>query len=191
MITPEEFQQQVNQLSAALTIALPSINEAMALDAAAMVKDRVINTGVNSKGASLGKYSENELPSFFFKDKSLNASGEKFYLDAKKKGKGISYKEWREANNRPADHVTLSFTGQTMKDIGVVKQLIEGGKIITAVGSKNTKVRDKGVTTDQVVNEFLGPRYGNFMEPNKQEIDIIASNLQKQVNNIISNVFKS
>ena len=68
----KEFTDAINKLSELLSTNIPTINEKMALDAAALVKDRVINTGKNAKGSSLGEYSDNELPLFFFKGKSNN-----------------------------------------------------------------------------------------------------------------------
>lgn len=173
-----------------MTEHLPTINEKMALDGAAMVKDRILNTGVKADGTSLGDYSTNPLPVFFFKDKELNKSGENFYLSRKKKGEGISYKEWREANNRPTDHVTLSFSGETLRDVGVTKNLVSGTRVTTSIGPKNTKVRANGDTTEKITDEYLGPRYGNFMAPNDQEIDKLKKYLESQVIKLFNDCFK-
>lgn len=205
-MTPNEFTEAVNRLSHLMTTNIPIINEKMALDATAMIKDRIINTGVNSKGSSLGSYSDKEIPLFFKKNgktiapfsSPLNNAGEKFFLSVIKENKarrekgddarGISYKEWRDANNRPTDHVTLSFSGQTMKDIGVVKQIVSGTKIITTVGPKNTKVRKGGITTEKIT-EGLGERYGNFLEPNAEEEQKLATYLENQVQKLINESF--
>ena len=193
----ENFGKSVEKLSELVLSQMPGINEKMALDATALIKDRIVNTGVDAKGNSLGSYSDNELPAFFFKGKALNAGGTKLYEDVttgkKKKGqikKGISYKEWREANNRPTDHVTLSFSGTTMKDIGVVKILEGGNKIVTVVGSKNTKTRQNGDNTETIVDDYLGPKYGNFLEPNEREIQIMEDILIANVQNLINDSFK-
>lgn len=192
----EQFDNGIKKLELLLTTRLISINEKMALDATALIKDRLLNTGVNAKGNSFGEYSTNELPAFFFKDKSLNKSGEDFYLSAttkKKKDdkrKGISYKEWREANNRPTDHKTFSFSGTTLKDVGVRKEIVAGAKVITQVGAKNTKVRDNGDSTEKILDEYLAPEYGNILEPNASEIEIMKTILQKQVEAIIHESFR-
>lgn len=186
----DQFPSAMNKLSELITAAMPAINEKVALDGAAMVKDRIINTGINANGTSLGTYSERELPSFFFKDKALNNSGQKAYEDAKKNGEGISYKKWREANNRTTDHVTLSFSGTTMRDVGVRKQLIEGTKVITSIGAKNTKIRSNGDSTETIVDEYLQPRYGNFMQPNDTETKILKNNLENEIKKLINESFK-
>lgn len=204
---PNEFTSAVEKLSKELTANIPSINEKMALDATAMIKDRLVNTGIDAQGNSLGSYSKNEIPLFFKKNgkvmapfsSSLNQGGEKLFLSVIKENKarrkageklrGISYEQWREANNRPTDHVTLSFTGQTLKDVGVTKQIVSGFKIVTTVGAKNTKVRKGGVTTEDVL-EGLGDRYGNFLQPNEKEVKILATNLQSEVQKLINGAFR-
>lgn len=202
-----EFTASVEKLRVLLTTNLPTINEEMALDATAMIKDRVVNEGTNAQGSSFGKYSTNEIPLFFKKNgklmapfsNPLNDSGEAFFLSVakqnvkrRKKGeapRGISYEQWRQANNRPTDHVTLSFTGTTMKDIGVVRQIVSDTKIITNVGPKNTKTRKNNVSTETVV-EGLGDRFGNFLEPNPEEVEKLKTYLQKQVEKLIHESFK-
>lgn len=188
-MTPSEFSHSLNKLSEVLIQELPAINEKIALNTYAMMKNRVINEGTIGEGKSLGKYSNNELPAFFFKDKAANSKGEAFYLKAKKEGKGISYEEWRKENNRPTDHVTLSFTGTTLNDFGVVKSLVQGKKIVTTVGAKNTKVRANGKTTSDI-GGYLKEQYGDFLQPNKSEVMLIEKSLDTQVNQIIKNYFK-
>lgn len=184
----EEFKSSVNKLSVLLAENLPVINEKMAINAYAMMKDRIINEGTIGDGKQLGEYSDNKLPAFFFKDKAANSSGQQFYLKAKKKGNGISYKEWREANNRPTDHVSLSFTGSTLNDIGVIKQLKDGVKVVTIVGAKNTKTRTNGKTTEQIT-EYLGDQYGDFLAPNDAEEKILKNFLENEVTKLIKQAF--
>lgn len=188
-MTPGEFETLVNSFSETLARELPQINEKVAQNAYALMKNRVVNDGTIGENKSLGTYSDNELPSFFFKDKSANGKGESFYLKAKKEGRGISYKEWREANNRPTDHVTLSFTGTTLNDIGVIKSLVEGTKVITLVGAKNTKTRAKGKSTSDI-GGYLKDQYGDFLQPNNAEIQILEKSLDTQLNVLIKNFFK-
>lgn len=190
MIDAKDFSRAIEKLSQLLTTHLPAINEKMALDGSAMVKDRILNTGKKADGQDLGSYSTNELPAFFFAGKELNKSGEAFYLSKKSKGEGISYKDWKEANNRPTDFVNLSFSGTTMRDIGVIKQITEGAKITTAVGPRNTVVRANGDTTEKITDEYLGPKYGNFIEPNPEERKKLGSYLSNEVEKLINDSFK-
>lgn len=188
-MTPADFSNNLNKFSETLIHELPAINEKIALNAYAMMKNRVINDGTIGEGKSLGTYSTNELPAFYFKDKAANGKGEAFYLKAQKEGKGISYDEWRKANNRPTDHVTLSFTGTTLNDFGVVNSLVEGTKVITTVGAKNTKTRANGKTTSDI-GSYLKDQYGDFLQPNKAETELLEKSLDTHVNQLIKNFFK-
>ena len=182
-----QFKQKLDSFSKALLIEMPRINESVALNAYAIVKDRVINEGQNGSGKSLGNYSTNELPLFFYSGRSLNQGGEKAIAKAKKEKKGLSYKDWRNANNLETDHVSLSFTGQMWKDIGVVKQIVEGNKIITTVGAKNTKNRE-GKTTDDLMG-YNGDRFGDFLTANKSEEELLAHTYDVKLQELIDKHF--
>lgn len=187
-MTPEQFNRSVEALGALIAQELPVINEKVALNAYAMMRDRIINEGTIGDHKDLGKYSDHALPTFFFKDKSLNGKGEKFYLDSVKKGKGISYKDWREANNRPTDHVTLSFSGETLKDIGVVKTVSQNLKATTTVGPKNTKVHKGGKSTEQIT-DFLVDQYGEILDPSLEEEAKLKGTMTLELSKLIKQVF--
>jgi hypothetical protein len=180
----KDFSKSLKAFSEKIVEGLQPINEKVALNAYALAKNRIINEGTIGEGKSLGGYSTNEMPAFFFKGKALNNSGEAFYEKKKKAGEGISYADWRKANNRPIDHVTLSFSGTTFNDIGVIKQLVDGVKVVTIVGPKNTKVRANGDSTSEIVG-YLQDRYGDFIKPNREETEILKATLSNEVNLLI------
>lgn len=189
-MSSEEFSNSVMRLAETLVKELPIINEKAALNAYGMMKNRIINEGTIGENKSLGGYSDNPLPAFFFKDKAANSQGEAAYLKAKKSGEGISYNDWREANNRPTEHKTLSFTGTTLNDIGVAKQVVDGVKIVTIVGAKNTKTRSSGKSTSEIM-DYLGEQVGDFLSPNTREQQITEKFINKEVDKIIKKSFKS
>jgi len=192
-MTSEDFSKFAIQLAENLAKELPTINEKAALNAYGMVKNRVINDGTIGENKSLGGYSDNPLPTFWFIGKSANKSGDKALAKALEKEngkeKGISYKRWREANNRPTDHKTLSFTGTTFNDIGVIKQLIDGTKVITIVGAKNTKNRENGKTTSEIMG-YLGDQVGDFLSPNQAEVKLLENFYNKEIDKIIKRSIK-
>lgn len=183
-IEAKDFGKHLEKLSKALIEALPVINEKVAVNAYALMRQRVIERGTIGEDKSLGSYSDNPLPSFYFEGKALNGAGEKALEKAKKSGEGISYADWRKANNRPIDHVTLSFSGATLNDIGVIKSLRDGTKVVTIVGPKNTKLRKDGKTTSEVVG-YLQDQYGDFIKPNKSEENLLKETLTIEVNKVI------
>lgn len=191
-MTPAEFENMLENFTAALAVEMPIINEKMALNAYAMMKDRIINEGTIGEGKSLGTYSDNKLPAFYFTGKSTNKGADALLakeLDKENKGEGISYKEWRQANNRPVDHVTLSFTGTTLNDIGVVRRAAEVGLVITTVGPKNTKTRSNGKTTEEIAG-YLADQYGDILAPSAEEKEILQRFLDKEFQKIISRFIK-
>lgn len=184
MIEAKDFSKYLENLSKNLIEALPAINEKVAVNAYALMRQRVIEKGTIGEDKSLGEYSENPLPTFYFAGKALNSKGEKALEKAKKNGEGISYGEWRRANNRPTEHVTLSFSGATLNDIGVIKQIKEGIKTVTIVGPKNTKQRANGKSTSDIVG-YLQEQYGDFIKPNKQETELLKATLTSEVNKVL------
>lgn len=194
-MTSEDFSKMTMRLAEELTRELPIINEKAALNSYAMMKNRIINDGTIGENKPLGQYSDNPLPSWWFKGKALNKGGEKELIKSLKKENkdgedpGISYKRWREANNLPTDHKTLSFSGTTLNDVGVTKSITEGSKVITIVGAKNTKNRDNGKTTSDILN-YLGDDYGDILAPNKVEQDLTFQFINKEVDKIIKRVIK-
>jgi len=194
-MTSAEFSQMTMRLAEELRRELPIINEKAALNAYAMMKNRIINEGTIGENKSLGSYSDNPLPSWWFKGKALNKGGEKELIKSLRKENkdgqdpGISYERWREANNLPTDHKTLSFTGTTLNDVGVTKSINEGTKVVTIVGAKNTKNRDNGKTTSDILN-YLGDDYGDILAPNQAEQNLTFTFINKEVDKIIKRVIK-
>lgn len=180
----KDFSKYLQKFSQNIAQALPAINEKVALNAYAMMRNRIIEDGTIGENKSLGEYSDHKLPTFFFKGKELNSKGRKALETADKKQEGISYKEWREANNRPTEHVTMSFSGTTLNDIGVTKSLMEGIRIVTIVGPKNSKTRMDGKTTEEIVG-YLQEMYGDFIKPNKEEMKLLQDTLSIEVNKVI------
>jgi len=63
---PNEFSEKIKSFSQALLVEMPKINASVAMNAFGMVADRIRNEGIDGKGKSLGTYSENPLPLFFY-----------------------------------------------------------------------------------------------------------------------------
>lgn len=119
-MTPEEFSASVRKLSELIVTEMPRINERAALNASSLVKNRVINTGVNGEGNYLGMYED------------------------------TPYKRFRASTGRQIDFVDLNYSGQMFRDIGVVKQITNGAIVKTVVGPKDTKVRKGGAKTSEI-----------------------------------------
>lgn len=182
-ITPEEYNNDLNKFLAALPNSIRSINEILALSSIPLIKKRLVDNGVTGEGKSLGKYSERPISPGYFIGTGLGSGAEKkvkTYLKQQSKAglpQLISYKKFRELNDRPTDHVTLSLTEETLNDISITSNVVSNGNVITTIASKNSKSKDvhnkKGKKTGTVgtgdVLDQLGDKYGDILSLTKIE----------------------
>lgn len=149
-------------------------NEAflIAKEALALVRRRVQNEGEKSDGTQFGDYSTEPLPAYFFFGKSLNASGAKAVQKAAKSGKGISYKDFRRANNRPTDKIDLTFSGAMWREMEVT--------IIANDTEKTTAAVTPRTERSKKVAGYNSERYGDILRLSKTEIGMLnAANLER------------
>lgn len=179
-ISINEFNNNVNKFLGVLPGEVQKINTSLALSAIAFVKNNLVNQGVTGEGKSLGKYSDRPLSPGLFIGKGLGSGSDKKvkdYLKQQRKSNPkesptISYEKFRELNNLPTDHITLSFTGDTLNDLAVIKSSFDNGIVNAQIGSKNSKrkiIRDKNgketgtISTGQVL-ENLQNKYGKALD---------------------------
>lgn len=153
-MTPQEFSANIDKLRNMLATELPTINERAALNASSLVKNRIINTGVNGDDKYLGEYED------------------------------TPYKKFRKKTGRQIEYVDLNYSGQMFRDIGVVKQTVDNTIIKTVVGPKDTKVRKGGVKTSDIAEgnaerygNFMKPNAEEISMIGKQ----ITSDVQKLI----------
>jgi ribosomal protein L25 (general stress protein Ctc) len=177
-VSVEQFERQVKRLLNALPRELSNINKKLALDAIGKVTNRLIDEGKTAEGKSLGKYSTRPMSPLLAIQQATGKGAEKrIYNEAKKQQKagqrpGISYEKLRELNNLPVDHVTLSYTGDTLGDIGVIEENVDGTTVRIVVGSRGSKQKDvfnkrgkkTGTITTEEVLENLNDKYGRALD---------------------------
>lgn len=110
---------------------------APALDLAQAVADRVIEEGRDHEGAAFSPYSDVPLPAFFYFNRSANQGGEAKVRAAAKKKRGVSYRDFRDFNNRPTNIKNFSFTNQMWRSFGVVEVGGTGGLLTVTLGAKD------------------------------------------------------
>lgn len=201
-ISIKEYNENVNKFLILLPTEVKRINQSIALIAVRDIKKRLIEDGKTGEGKDLGQYSERPIsPGLLFGSGLGSGADEKVaaYLKQQKKSNpnepaGISYKKFRELNDRPTDHVTLSLTGETLNDISVIEEVTLGGLVVTSVGSRNSKSKDvynkKGTKTGTVgtadVLDQLGLRYGDILAVTKAEEEeyqqVFDDELQELIN---------
>jgi hypothetical protein len=200
-ISIKEYNERVNKFLIALPDELRDINKSIAMAAIPDIKKRLIDKGQTGEGKSLGKYSERPISPGLLIGKGLGSGADKKIEDYLKQQKklnpnepiGISYKKFRELNNRPTDHVTLSFSGETLNDLAVIQDVITGGLLVTTIGSKNSKTKDvtnkEGRKTGTVgtgdVLDQLGEKYGDILSLTEAEENEYKETFDEMVQDLI------
>lgn len=144
-----------------ITANRPTETLLMAKELLALVRRRIQNTGRDYNEQPLGSYSDNDLPAFFYYNKSLNASGEQAVKKAQKAGTGLSYKEFRRANNRQTEFVDLNFSGTMWREYDA--------EIIAANDLSATARINPRTPRSQNVAGYNAKRYGEFIRPTDNE----------------------
>jgi hypothetical protein len=191
----EQFAEQTNDFLSLVNTQLKNINEIVAKTALTIIKTRIKEDGLNSKGSKLGSYSDSQVPFFFTKggkklapySSGAISGGAESSLAALKKGGAISlsYKEWRELNGLQTKFIDLTFTGSMWKDIDVISNDVKGQNVVTIVSAKDTATRKGGQTTSDIMS-FNAERFGDFLSVSEQEekrlADVYDAELQRLIN---------
>lgn len=199
----EEFQRNVSNMLRDLPEQMVQVNQELALLAKAKITNRLTERGETAEGKSLGKYSTKPMSPLFFLGKGLKSADTKLKAKIKSQARsgqkpGVSYEEWRVMNNLPVDHVTLSFTTDTLKDIDVLNSTTSGTSVLTEVGSKDSKSKDiinsRGKktgekSTGQVLDD-LDEKYGRALDTellslSKEEEEELAEILDKRLQSFL------
>ena len=177
----DQFIQAIRKTKAQLLAQRQSDAILIGKESLALVRRRIQNTGEDSFGSDFEGYSDNPLPPFFFIGKSVNASGENRVRRAQKEGTGLSYKEFRQANNRRTDIVDLTFTGAMWREMDVFIQSNENTSTTVSIKPRTERSRK--------VAAFNSERYGNILRMSKNEISTIRkANLDRVLKIFQSNL---
>lgn len=130
-----EIQNRLKNLSSAVAVA--------GADLCADIAQRVINSGEKAEGGKFSPYSTKEVPAFWYMGRSLNAGGEAKVKAAAKKKEGVSYKQFREFNNRPTNFKNFSFSQEMWRGFGVKKVESKGGTYTLVIGGKTPESEEK------------------------------------------------
>lgn len=202
-----DFQNIVTKMLGELPETMLKINQTLALEAKQKITDRLTERGKTAEGNSLGKYSTNPVSPLFFLGKGIKSADAKLKAKLKEQKRsgqrpGISYEDWRRMNNLPVEHVTLSFTSETMKDIDVLSSSADGTKVVTEVGSRGSKSKDivnskgkvTGTKSTSEVLDDLDDKYGRALDTellslSKQEEQELADSLDAQLQSFLDKNF--
>lgn len=184
------LDQYINNLEQFLNVVqneLPVIMTEGATTMKTQIQDRIQERGLDDQNNPLkygsgNPYSEKDIPAFFYKNaETLNAGASKYVDDQIEEGEGISYKDWREANNLQTDHVDLTFSGRMWQNIGLTSVKSGQNIAIVTISGKTTEAEDKAF--------FNSIRYGDILTPNQEENEelelVVDTKLQHLANQLL------
>lgn len=175
----EEFSHKMNELIAEIAQKSPAIVQTIAVDAIAMIRNRIQEKGQKASGEQLPGYSEKEVPAFFYFNKATNSAGRAIIKERQKEKRGLSYKDFKAANNG-ADSVkvkNLTFTGAMFRALAIKSQGVVGGKYQVVIGGTNPDSQDR-------IN-WNSDDYGDILDLSKQEREEIKETYHDEIARII------
>lgn len=143
-------------------------------DLCAAIADRVINDGEGASGSKFSPYSTKKVPAFWYIGRSLNAGGENKVRAAAKKKDGVSYKDFREFNNRPTDKKNFSLSNDMWRNFGVLKVEKTGDAYLLVIGGKTKGAQDK-------IDWMSGQEGRSIIAAAKDELKRLIENLTKGI----------
>lgn len=172
-MTVQEFNTRINQIEQRLLNLSDEITREGA-NLCADIADRVINEGKGADGSKFSPYSTKPVPAFWYVGRSLNAGGEAKVKAAAKKKQGVSYKDFREFNNRPTDKKNFSFSNDMWRGFGVKNVSFAGGVYTLEIGGQNAESQDK-------IDWMSGQEGRSIVAPSKAELSRVLVSLTKKV----------
>lgn len=180
MASLTDIQTAIRRTVQNLDNALEAEALRMAADAAALIEDRITQTGRKSDGQPLTPYSEKQAPAYLYYGRSRTAAGEQRVRQKAKKREGISYKEFRALNGLNTTPKTLEFTGEMWQGFGVKDvRRIRRGVLEVTIGGKNQR-------TESLLGYHSERERTQITEPSRQELAQIQRGLSERLKKILS-----
>lgn len=162
-----------------LAESIPGVMQIIAKDAQALVRGRIQEQGEDYQNTKLPGYSTTEVPAFFYFKKATNEAGRNIVKQRQKEKRGLSYRDFKAANNGAAsvENTNLTFTGDMWRGFQIVKEGDVGGNYIVSLGGK-TKGSDNKIG-------WNSERYGDILRLTKEEEDLLDENFDLELQRII------
>lgn len=160
---------KIDALKARLLAELPTQAKIAGADLAALIKNRVVQTGRNAEGQAFSPYSEKQVPAYLYYGKSRSQQAEQRVRAKAKEREGVSYREFRNLNNLNTDVKNFEFTGEMWRGVEVQETRQGQVSVIVLAGGSQT-VRDK-------LRYATEAERINILKPAKEEIKVVQRNL--------------
>jgi len=178
----DEYIDNLGKFLNIVSDELPVVMSEGAVSMKTEIQNRIQEQGLDDQNNPLQygsgtPYSEKDIPAFFYKNaETLNAGATSYVDEQIESGEGISYKDWREANNLQTDHVDLTFTGNMWKRIGLTSVKTGQNIAIVTIEGRTDEAQEKLF--------FNSVRYGDILQPNKDELDELEFIVDTRLQNL-------
>jgi|SRR6188768_1024523 len=149
MATLQDLINRMKDVKAALEQSLPDIATSVAITAKALAERTIKDKGFGAQ------YSHTEVPAFWFLGQENTQVGRSFLETAIKEGKGVAWRDLRNAEGMQTEHVDLTFTGEMFAGMFPGDVVKEGDKYTAPLGHTNKAGQDK--------MNYNRDRYGDFI----------------------------
>lgn len=177
-MTFEQAFERLDRLERELPQRFADAARVAALDLAASVVDRVIETGQSASGERFTPYSTRPMQAWRLWGKSVTQAAEQKVRALSRQNKSISYAEFRRLNGRPDNFKNFSFTNAMWRDFGVISADALGTNIEIKIGGKTPQARKK-------IDENREREGRNIIEPSPDELNAFKTAVLK---NALNNV---
>jgi hypothetical protein len=186
-MTIDEAIANIDGFLNTLETEMPKLSDEVALDALALIKNRIIDQGKGIEGAAYSTKPMLATKEQFIVKSRFKQSTEEVVLkrDGKKNKKGQlvkrgvwlkfpkakkavavmkidgGYREFREIQGRPGDHVNLSYSGKMWQGTTIVARARNGYTWVTIIGGGNQEAQDK--------LSWMTDKYGKFLSVTDEE----------------------
>lgn len=176
----DKFLQKINAIKQALT--KNRANEALLVgrESLALIRRRIQNTGKDALETRLGDYSTTDIPAWFFRGKSVNASGKAGVEKAIKANEKISYSDFRRFNNRETKFVDLTFTGAMWREMAATIT-------INTADRTNVSIQPTTPRSSKVLGYNVN-KYGRILDNTTSEINMLLQANKNRVLKVFKNV---
>lgn len=186
MFEEEELKQAAAKLEALLFFAVNDLNEEgrtqISANLPALVVRRVLSSGEGPTGAKFSPYSDNGLKPFKLLNRSLSAGAESRFRNELKKGL-VSYKKFRELNNRKTGFKNFEFSGEMWRKFGAVESQAGEDFFLVVFGGLSEEAQKK-------IN-FSSEREGlEIIAPSPEEVEILAASLEQFIADAVKIIFE-
>lgn len=166
--------ERIERIERLLKGGLVDVIAVAGADLCADVANRVINDGKGADGQPFSAYSTKKVPAFWYTGRSLNASGEAKVKAAAKKGEGVSYRDFREFNNRPGSPKNFSFSNEMWRGFGVKSVVFNGSAYVLTIGGKTKDSAEK-------IGWMTGQEGSSIIAASKEEIERVKRAIQREI----------